>query len=182
MTSSAGQQGGEPLQIEGGPLGQLLFRWEGDRYHHKWLSESGESLMHSIETNDSWPASPPLQQIHQQSFPDGREVIFGVGMSGRGHWSASFTLVPDLQCWIVELACRSPVAPEVLGSTYEMAPQWKQADTSLICDLNGCSFSCEPIAPALMSFDTSGSKTNIAPSAIPSEATTVQWAFRLRAS
>ncbi len=182
MTDSAGQQGGEPLQIDGGPLGQLQFHWQDDRYQHQWLSDSGDLLLQSIETKAPWPASPPLQQIHQQSFPDGRDVIFGVGMSGRGHWSASFTLVPDLNCWIVELACRSPVAPEVLGSTYELPPEWKQADANGICELKNGSFSYEPIAPAVVTFNAAKSSTHVAPPVIPEEATTVQWAFRLRAT
>ena len=105
MTSTG--RGGESLSLDGGMLGRLEFNWQGDRYQHRWLFED-EVLITSLESDGTivWPESPPLQQIHHQSFGDGREVLFGVGMSGRGHWSASFTLVPELRCWIVELACR----------------------------------------------------------------------------
>lgn len=184
MTDSTNKQGGEPLQIDGGDLGQLSFKWANDRYCHHWIAASGEVLMESSETNDPWPASPPMQQIHQQSFPDGREVIFGVGMSGRGHWSASFTLVPDLKCWIVELACRSPIAPESLNSTYNLLPAWAVAEdqASAQCQLADATYSCEPISPASIAFDATSNSLQIAPSVIPEQATTVQWAFRLRLS
>lgn len=181
MSDSKTRQGGEPLQIDGGPLGQLHFAWENDRYHHQWLSAEGATILRSAESSTPWPSSPPMQQIHHQSFADGRDVIFGVGMAGRGHWSASFTLVPDLKCWIVELACRSPVVPEALASTYDMVSEWYAAeDSSARSKLADTTFSLEPLAPACLTFNATDKNLLVAPSSVPDKATTTQWAFRLR--
>jgi hypothetical protein len=131
-----------------------------------------------------WPLSPPLQQIHRQSFGDGREVVFGVGMAGRGHWSASFTLVPDLKCWIVELACRATVEPTALHSTYHLSGNWWADDGVFRCETggtgqDGCKLCIEAIAPSSIA-ELDGSRLTIRPSQTAPDATT-QWAFRLRA-
>ncbi|MEM8733056.1 MAG: hypothetical protein AAGG44_02465, partial [Planctomycetota bacterium] len=117
---SATQKEQEPIVLDGAEFGTLEFNWSGDRYEHRWTFPNSECQFRSIEStsDESWPLSPPLQQIHSQSFADGREVIFGVGMAGRGHWSASFTLVPELRCWIVELACRCAADTPSLSSSY----------------------------------------------------------------
>ena len=117
------QKGDELIQLDGGRLGVLSFEWQDDRYRHFWTFSDSDAEIQSIESgsNEPWPLSPPLQQIHSQSFGDGREVIFGVGMAGRGHWSASFTLVPELKCWIVELACRSGSTADRLRNSYEIS-------------------------------------------------------------
>lgn len=80
-----------------------------------------------------WPASPPLQDINQLPIgPD--DAVLGVGMAGRSHWSASYSLEqrPAARCCIkADLAClvkmddsdrlENPIAPPVqLGSTYEL--------------------------------------------------------------
>lgn len=179
------QREGEALEICGDALGKLTFQWHGDRYQHAWsFKEFGPAAnIHSQESESSvaWPVSPPLQQIHQQSFGDGREVIFGVGMAGRGHWSASFTLVPDLRCWIVELACRAAGDGEPLQSSYHTAevwqpnadgnPQWHGGSKALIF---------EAVAPG-SSVVATEHELQVKP-ALPSAANTAttQWAFRLR--
>ncbi len=88
MTKASGRPH-EPMHLDAGKLGRIEFQWTGDRYQHHWrFPNSSEALakLCSVESNAEaiWPVSPPLQQVHLQSFDDGREVIFGVGMSGRG--------------------------------------------------------------------------------------------------
>lgn len=176
------QRGGEPLLLSGGALGDLAFEWSGDRYRHRWQFAPSEPLISSVESSSAavWPASPPLQQIHQQSFGDGRQVIFGVGMAGRGHWSASLTLVPDLKCWIVELACRSPVDPESLASTYELAGEWEQISGQAFATRHGTKqLQLEAISPS-SSVVVSENQISIRPAHIGHGAATRQWAFRLR--
>ncbi len=181
MTNS--NRGGEPLTLGGGPLGDLIFEWSQDRYQHRWDFPQTASCLRSIESPSSqaWPASPPLQQIHQQSFGDGRQVVFGVGMAGRGHWSASFTLVPDLKCWIVELACRCPVEPDALCSSYHLSGQWTpQPSSAVSCQLPDAQLQLEAIAPATCRL--TAERLAIAPQQPLQGSATTQWAFRLRVS
>ncbi len=175
----------EPLHLSGESLGDLFFSWNGDRYHHKWAFPDSACHIESIESDSSqmWPVSPPLQQIHQQSFGDGREVVFGVGMSGRGHWSVSFTLVPELKSWIVELACRSPVEPEQLMSSYALGGQWTVDSADQIrCQEPGTIVSLEAIAPSCQAqmSDSEADLIRFSPVQIAGNSSTTQWAFRVR--
>ena len=178
------QRSAEPLTLDGGKLGELAFDWVEDRYQHSWRLGNTTLLRSSEGTSGcTWPASPPLQQIHLQSFGDGREVIFGVGMSGRGHWSASFTLVPDLRCWIVELACRSSTKPENLASTYRMSGDWTAASgSSWELPIGEVVARMEPIQPTTIASRESD-LLSLQPAAIvDATPSTTQWAFRLRIS
>ena len=175
-------RGGEPLSPDGGKLGVLKFTWQADRYHHHWEFDAAEPSIASVESTsaDAWPISPPLQQIHQQSFADGRQVVFGVGMAGRGHWSASFTLIPDLHCWIVELACRSPQEPDHLASTYQLSGDWQeQGEQGIAGSHLNQRLTVQPIAPGSLA-DLESNVLVIRPSSLADVATTHQWAFRLR--
>ncbi len=171
--------------LDGGRLGTLVFRWIGDRFAHQWEFESDSDrvcIASKDETAESgWCASPPLQQIHAQEFGDGRRVIFGVGMAGRGHWSASFTLVPDLDCWIIELACRSPVEPVWLGSSYQVDEGWTTAepDGDLHRIFGGGRIELQPIAPTTR-LELESGEIRVLPASILSGAATTQWAFRVR--
>lgn len=183
---TASQRGGEPLQLDGGNLGRLAFEWSGDRYQHQWFfNEQPDPQVASIESDGTavWPNSPPLQQIHRQSFGDGRDIIFGVGMAGRGHWSASFTLIPDLKCWIVELACRAPLQPDSLTSCYQVCGDWTALkDNHFESAGPDRTLQIEAISPSsiarLKEARLTISPTQIA--ATSSAAATTQWAFRLR--
>ena len=189
------QRSSGSIQLDGGNLGLLAFRWLEDRYQHTWSLADSTVQIHSLESasEEHWPISPPLQQIHSQSFGDGREVVFGVGMAGRGHWSASFTLVPELKCWIVELACRSAVEPERLLSSYEIM----HASTGLLeSGLQGSGqqpivvdaehgISLEAIAPGTVAEvdppkNPDGGQIRFLPSLLRCSGSTLQWAFRLR--
>ena len=177
------QRVSDPVRLDGGELGVLEFDWHGDRYQHRWTFPQTTASVESVESPSSelWPDSPPLQQIHSQSFGDGREVIFGVGMAGRGHWSASFTLVPELHCWIVELACRCPQPVERLNNSYLLQPPWQpladnqfgfvEQDTQLIM---------EATAPSSVARSLGGNLVRFEPASIESGQATTQWAFRLR--
>jgi hypothetical protein len=175
------QRAAEPVSLDGGPLGTLAFQWQGDRFGHAWHI-GGRALMESVEgpLKTAWPDAPPLQQVSQQSFGDGRKVVFGVGMAGRGHWSASYTLIPDLRCWIVELACRWPIRPQQLISTYRTEADWHAAD-------DGCwelslaeqSVKLEPIQPTT-TLSRENNLLRLVPTVVSDVApSTTQWAFRL---
>jgi hypothetical protein len=183
------QRGGEPLVLAGGSLGDLAFHWSGDRYGHRWqfASEHGLQIM-SVESSSEtvWPLSPPLQQIHQQSFGDGRQVVFGVGMAGRGHWSASFTLVPDLKCWIVELACRAPIEHTELLSTYRLTGNWMPTESGASSNGHqGPPLRLDAIGPSSVAKFESSSQAphehqlSVSPNRLAEGTETAQWAFRL---
>lgn len=180
--------------LDGGELGRITFQWIGDRYQHFWVFGGEEArLLESIESDHSvpWPDSPPLQQVYRQTFEDGRDVMFGIGMSGRGHWSVSFTLVPDLRSWIVELACCSPVVPEVLSSRYRIqADDWRiqdgNEDSIQHCSHPNLGIKLEPIS-GLTRMDVQGDKLRFSPLEIPKTSSngtagsaTIQWGYRLR--
>ena len=170
----------ESVKLAGGDLGDLSFEWKEDRYAHVW--NIADTSVRSVESDSLqlWPVSPPLQQIHQQSFGDGREIIFGVGMSGRGHWSASFTLVPELKCWIVELACRAPIVAEQLLSTYASDAGWTDRDGCYHAGIDGVAgFEIEAIEPGAIANSADG-QLMIRPVELSKEPGTTQWAFRLR--
>ncbi|MGN6133430.1 MAG: hypothetical protein ACTHOU_02975 [Aureliella sp.] len=184
MTKTTGRPH-EPMQLDAGRLGRVEFHWTGDRYRHQWrfpARDDAPPVLSSVEsTADAiWPASPPLQQVHLQSFDDGREVIFGVGMSGRGHWSASFTMVPELNGWIVEFACRSPLMPERLGCLYELADGWDRSQQTWQYQSGDSKLSFEAIAPSTLTVDDA-QRLVLAPGALPTTTpSTTQWAYRLK--
>ena len=183
--------GSESIQLDGGTLGHLSFDWSHDRYQHRWSFPKSALKIISVESESTelWPLSPPLQQIHCQSFGDGREVIFGVGMAGRGHWSASFTLVPDLNCWIVEFACRCPVTPERLSSCYQInnlsSANVLTADENAFFLCRDQQIRMEAIAPGTVTGQLEASldsqQIHFSPYQLPKDTETIQWAFRLRA-
>lgn len=177
----------ECIELDGGVLGRLSFEWMGDRYQHRWhFGEDSQRIIESVESDHSqhWPVSPPLQQVYRQTFDDGRDVMFGIGMAGRGHWSVSFTLVPDLKSWIVELACRSSSEPQRLCSSYLLKGNWqpesKGSDGTLsACVLSDVGLRIEPLS-ILSRLELSYPDMMVKPDQIPSGLTTIQWGYRLR--
>jgi hypothetical protein len=184
MTKTSGRPH-ETMQLDAGRLGRVEFQWTGDRYQPHWYFPGGDAsqaLLSSVEsTADAiWPVSPPLQQVHLQSFDDGREVIFGVGMSGRGHWSASFTMVPELKGWIVEFACRSPLMPERLGCVYHHSQDWAPTENGWHCQRGPQQLTLEAIPPSTL-VPQANDQLVLAPGALPSTTpSTTQWAYRLK--
>jgi len=110
------------LILSAGPL-QLEFFKHADRYAHKIaLSGQGEDvgLLESIEgtSDDAWPPSPPLQDVHIENRAGGVQVALGVGRAGTSHWSFSCEAKPDEQLLEFDIACRIAESAEVLGSAY----------------------------------------------------------------
>ena len=107
------------------PCGPLEVRclWCGDRFRHEVLltdSVDGRPLLSSIEGSDqdSWPDSPPFQQIVRERIDGTLDTLLGVGMSGRSHWSCSIHYDSVLERIQFDIACRYASKPEFLGSTY----------------------------------------------------------------
>ena len=105
----------------------VCFRWCEDRFVHEITRHlaDGESskCLRSVEgdSQDAWPLSPPLQQIHYQEVSPGQRCIFAVGMAGTSHWSLVVEAVPQSRRLEFDVACRMSVVPTFLGSTYRPA-------------------------------------------------------------
>lgn len=77
-------------------------------------------ILESVEgdASEAWPASPPMQQIVQESI--GREsapVLLGVGLSGNGHWSSAVEAVSP-ESLKLDIACKNSKPASFLGSRY----------------------------------------------------------------
>src|SRR5688500_12794721 len=73
---------------------RVVFEKRGDRWQHRIervRANVGEPALQSSEGGaaDDWPASPPFQDLSEETLPDGRTVLFLVGRAGTSHWSAS---------------------------------------------------------------------------------------------
>lgn len=134
----------EPIEIQSSsqlPAIKLQFARGLDRWEHRLilLSEDSEiAIMTSIEgtPDQRLPASAPLQEASRHCLESG-EAILCVGMAGKNHWSASFSVEQDGPVGLIksDLAClQKSIAPvEKLGSTYAL---------SLHCQVQSCSEKC----------------------------------------
>jgi hypothetical protein len=118
----------------------VAFWRRGDRYAHALYAllgsadpQSGPSspagvspllLMASQEGTDqeSWPSSPPLQQLIVEPREAGREVALLIGMAGSSHWSLSIDVDRVAGLIVFETACRCSSRPVELGSRYWLHP------------------------------------------------------------
>ena len=103
------------------------FERQGDRYAHKILRVDGTTermLLTSLEggADESWPPSPPLQQLHVEERPGGLVIAFLVGMAGSSHWSLSCSLDAESRRIEFDVAVRLKTVPGWLGSRYRFAP------------------------------------------------------------
>ena len=110
----------------------LIFEKQLDRWSHciGWNDEGAKDLstasiwLRSVEGNPdhNWPPSPALQEVSFHEMTAGAAVL-AVGMAGKSHWSASFSVEPD-QSILADLACllRSTSAAEnpQLCSSYQL--------------------------------------------------------------
>jgi hypothetical protein len=119
-----------PVVIEASDL-RAVFEQRGDRWHHRLEVQWGNDwieVLRSVEgsENEPWPPSPALQEIHIQYRPTDGPVVFGVGKSGRNHWSLSCQ-----RCWRSQrelgfsYACRTRDEFQRVGNTYLVVPEAK---------------------------------------------------------
>ena len=108
----------------------LQFDKSGDRWGHRWqlVDSTGQTtdVLTSIEGDDqdTFPASSALQEINLHELPTG-QAILGVGMAGKGHWSASYSVEmsdeqPAIKCDLACLLKQLNVDGHWLGSTYSV--------------------------------------------------------------
>lgn len=108
------------VRLEAGLLA-IEFRKAADRYVHQvFAGHGGEErlLLESLEggSDDPWPPSPPLQELHAERQADGRQVVMLIGRAGRSHWSLSVEPVDNRL--VFDVACRLSREADWLGSSY----------------------------------------------------------------
>ncbi|MFK7768423.1 MAG: hypothetical protein AB8B55_14475 [Mariniblastus sp.] len=159
----------ETLSIQHGKLG-LLFAQSADRWSHDWFFHDANDqklakLLTSVEgtPEDEWPTCPPMQDVSQHELESGGAIL-GVGMAGKSHWSASYSIEANGDSHIIksDLAClRKQIASGdddslQFGSNYEMSEDW-EVD------------SFDETKITLRPTDSSGSKTRIVIQAFTAE-------------
>ena len=96
----------------------LASATESDRGQRPRLQK--RVILESVEgtPNQNWPPSPPLQELHLESRPDGKQLALLVGMAGNSHWSMSVEFDPAAGKALFDVACRVKREPGKLASTY----------------------------------------------------------------
>lgn len=117
--------GNDLIHIAAGGVSVHFWR-EADRFQHQIAVEtSGERplWLSSIEgeANDVWPPSPPLQELHLEDRPGGKQVALLVGRAGRAHWSLSVEADGAHETLLFDVACRSLCDAERLHSSYRFS-------------------------------------------------------------
>ncbi len=95
------------------------FQRRGDRWAHRIELPGVDVRLLSVEggSDERWPAHPPVQHLVREARSTG-DVLLGVGMAGRSHWS--FALSSTRSGLLFEVACRVAEPAGFLGSTYEV--------------------------------------------------------------
>lgn len=112
-----------PLQIAGAGV-SVIFAPSEDRFIQQ-IEVSGVTLQAVDEAAgfaESWPPSPPLQDVHLEQRPNGRQLALMIGRAGLSHWSISCELDSSSGEVLFDVACRIKEPIGWLGSTYQLAP------------------------------------------------------------
>lgn len=104
---------------------QVTFVPKGDRFAQRiefgesaWL----EAVDEDDNASDSWPPSPPLQDVHLETRPGGQQLALMIGRAGTSHWSISCELTPAPSELLFDVACRIKEPATWLGSRYQLSP------------------------------------------------------------
>lgn len=106
------------------------FLWKVDRYVQTvvLVDEANPDrrelpIMTSVEGDSEqvWPASPPLQDLNFHTLPTGRLAALAVGMAGNSHWSLAWESAVDPVGLVCDVACRIKQSPGYLASTWKLA-------------------------------------------------------------
>ena len=132
----------ETLTIELGKLGLSFSKSKVksfDRWSHNWFFQNAsdhdsQPILTSTEgtPEDDWPACPPMQDVSRHELESGGAIL-GVGMAGKSHWSASYSIEAVGESHFIksDLAClQKQIAPRCgdsfqFGSTYELSSDWE---------------------------------------------------------
>ena len=139
---------------------------------------------------DSWPPSPPMQQMVQESFtPNASPVLLGVGLSGNGHWSSAIE-TKDARGLKFDIACRNSKSATELGSRYRVLgtiqplPRLNSVEivlaaSNLIANNEITRIEFAVTIGRLDSFDA-GSEIKVSPMSDPELSQTHRWCYEVR--
>ena len=168
---------------------RLKFDKSSDRWSHRWqlVDEDGQAtdVLTSIEggAEEIFPASAAMQEVSLHELPTGPAVL-GVGMAGKGHWSASYSVEshedqPSIKCDLACLLKQLQSDGQWLGSTYSVGDGVKVKTEGLKVrfSIKGQSFSL--IAdPAYASIETAEQQIQIVPTKLSdSKTVATRWLF-----
>lgn len=163
--------------IEGGDLRVEFFR-SADRVAHRVLLR-GVMIAHSVEgtPEQDWPPSPPFQEVHFETSPQGVPLALLVGQAGRSHWSASVSAGEGSQI-VFDVACRLHLMPDCLGTAYQLAATCARTTDSVQIESTGGR--CQLLTDSRL--ELQGCDVQIAPlSQSESLPQTVRWTYRFDA-
>lgn len=112
------------VSLSAGPL-CVRFQSVDDRLSHSIGILSGEAFVPFLESiegssSDAWPQSPPMQQMVEEHIGSSNQpVLFGVGLSGNGHWSMAIDS-PSESVLKFDIACKISKSATRLGSNYRL--------------------------------------------------------------
>ena len=158
---------------------------------HCRCAGQNHALLISVEgtSEESWPPSPPLQEVshHENGV---QPALLSVGMAGKSHWSASFSIEPPHGLF-AELAClvksdQSSHDARFIGSTYEMPDPLRPLlldDGSVEIQLPNQRVRIEPASGANWDsrLELQGHRLAIVPAAQDQQPRqSIRWGYRIR--
>ena len=167
---------------------RLQFEKSSDRWSHCWqlIDADGHvnDVLVSVEgsAEDNFPASSAMQEINLHELPTGHAVL-GVGMAGKGHWSASYSVEagdqPSIKCDLACLLKQLGTDGQWLGSTYSVAENVTVEHNGLDVrfSVNGQSFTLTA-DPTYASIDAESQQVQVVPTKISdSKTVATRWLF-----
>lgn len=115
----------QQLEIVDGEIrvGVQFYRIENRFGHQIDMSVGDQSceLRTCDEINSDWPPAPPIQDVHFEDRGE-TQLLFGVGMSGKTHYSVSIASKNGNEL-VFEFAAHIKDAPRFLGTSYTVEPR-----------------------------------------------------------
>ncbi len=144
------------------------------------------TLLESVEGTElePWPASPPMQQMVEESFaPGASPVLLGVGLSGHGHWSTAIETQRD-QLLKFDIACKNSKSSSWFGSEYRVLTNASQSElcgtTTLLLDSDGLVARIEIGASiGQLDYSVEEQKLRISPHSEPRSIRTHRWCYEI---
>jgi hypothetical protein len=159
---------------------QLTLIWQHDRWRHEIAGVAAEHIVwRSREgtSEDLWPPSPALQDLHVVAGANGNSTALLVGSTSVAHWSVSMEADAENDQLKFDLACRLKSAEGRLGNAYDSVRSCdKVSSTDLVVEPISLSEgvpSCRVQSDALGVSIVASDRNSIVPR-------TVRWTYVIR--
>jgi hypothetical protein len=169
----------------------VRYRRLDDRLAHEIGTLNGDSfypVLESIEGTpaDAWPASPPMQQIVEESIGASLSpVLLGVGLSGNGHWSIAIES-QHASLLKFDVACKNSKQALGFGSKYRVSTEWVVASATISqIELSHSKLERVPTKLQLLAtigqlrYDDADRTIAIVPASDPGKLLTHRWCYRI---